>query len=604
MQTSSFVHIQKLTVLKLHRLNFEMGRIRLKTQRRTLNFTTAIAVPLMVILFGYVLMRMVATIDPARTHAITNVEVKLIDTATGRTTPAMVCITNVDDGTIRLPPDGRVCANEVTLQDYGIEEFLKGIQFEPDRNWIGPIRRTLGNGRDYVYESRPSLPYWKEPVMYQTSGNFSIELPEGRWRIAVAHGMEYVPVVEEFRTHGDGSFDKTIGLERWIDLPRRGWYSGDVHVHHPSLTEAHREYLLHYAMAEDLHVANLLEMSHHEKLPQGTEFKQKGFGKKFRTNRGDYWLVSGQEGPRSTFGHIIGLNIDHLVHDVDSYDFYDLAFRELHSKEEAVVGYAHFAYMGTWDKEISRGFPWYIITKEVDFVELLQIGLINPSDYHDYLNLGFKLTAAAGSDVPYTSTLGEVRTFVYTGSSPLDIDLWFANLKKGHTFVSNGPALEFTVDGKIPGSEIEIEAGTTAKVVAKVLGHPKVGLPVSLTVTGNDGVLKEITSERKQEKLFFELELPIEKSQWLVASAVCDNDAVAHTSPIYIIVDGRSYWCSKRGPRLIEKQLNIINAIEKEFIGQTDARSRGIIERLQKAKNFYAELEDEMERWRRISASQ
>ena len=53
--------------------------------------------------------------------------------------------------------------------------------------------------RSYVYESGPSLPYWREPVMYQVPGDFSIRLPTGRWRIAVEHGNELLsPLVGLF----------------------------------------------------------------------------------------------------------------------------------------------------------------------------------------------------------------------------------------------------------------------------------------------------------------------------------------------------------------------------------------------------------------------
>jgi len=103
-------------------------------------------------------------------------------------------------------------------------------------------------------------------------------------------------------------------VERWVDLPAQGWWSGDVHLHHPSSEPAQREYLVQYALAGDVHVVNLLEMGHHT----GTEFVQAGFGRKFRVRRGDFALVSGQEDPRSTFGHIIGLNLQAMVCDTST----------------------------------------------------------------------------------------------------------------------------------------------------------------------------------------------------------------------------------------------------------------------------------------------
>jgi hypothetical protein len=442
------------------------------------------------------------------------------------------------------------------------------------------------NDRSYVYEERPSIPYWKEPVIYQTSGDFLIDLPAGRWRIAAGHGMEYVPVQEELEVPGHGATEKTLVLKRWIDLPARGWWSGDVHVHHPSYDPAQREFLVQYALAEDVHVVNLLEMGHHT----GTEFSQAGFGNKFRVQRGNFALVSGQEDPRSTFGHIIGLNLQTMVRDTATYDFYDITFRGIHAQNDALVGFAHFAWNGC---DLPRGFPWFVTTGEIDFIELLQFGLLNRLDYAEYLNLGFRLTAAAGSDIPWGSTLGEVRTYVHTGDK-FDVDNWFRNFKAGHTFVSNGPALEFSVDGEMPGTELTRSPGARVKIRARAVGQAPIGLPIVLRVEGPAGAVKESTSNQVESELSLEVEHRVETSQWLMASVVCDNNAVAHTTPVYVVVNGQPTWASRQGPHIIEKQLAAIANLESEFAKGDDPRSVGIRERLGKAKVFYADLRGKM----------
>ena len=43
-----------------------------------------------------------------------------------------------------------------------------------------PWARATTTDRSYVYELRPSLPYWTEPVMYQVLGDFDIDLPAGQ----------------------------------------------------------------------------------------------------------------------------------------------------------------------------------------------------------------------------------------------------------------------------------------------------------------------------------------------------------------------------------------------------------------------------------------
>ena len=117
--------------------------------------------------------------QPANT---TRVHFRLVDALTRKTTPAMACITDANSSEVRLPPDGRVCAKPSTVQ-----QFVSGIKFNPDRNWIGPVRKMQGKGdnndRSFVYKDRPSIPYWKEPMIYQTSGDFLIDLrrPVADW---------------------------------------------------------------------------------------------------------------------------------------------------------------------------------------------------------------------------------------------------------------------------------------------------------------------------------------------------------------------------------------------------------------------------------------
>ena len=522
-----------------------------------------------------------------------NVElhIRLIDSANGTVTPAMVCISNSKGAKfheIRLPPDGKI------LEEVSRRELLsQGVRFSSDHNWIGPARTMLGDGdgihRSSSYRSAPAIPYWHDPVMYQTSGDFTIQLPPGSWRIAADHGVEHLPEVKEVVVTGKERqpIEVEIHFERWVDMPKRGWWSGDVHVHHTTAEQSHREYLWHFAKAVDLHVVNTLAMGHHG----GVEFPQKGFGKQFRTVRDTYALISGQEDPRSTFGHIIGLNLREMVRDLDTYDFYDLVFQDIHRQENASVGYAHFAWNGC---DLPRGFPWYVTTEQLDFVELMQYGRMNPPDYYDYLNLGFSLTAAAGSDFPWGSVLGEVRTYVYTGPK-FDVDAWFQAFEHGHTFITNGPMLELMVEGQLPGSSIEKEVGEKITITGKVLGHHVIGIPEFLTLIGNDGVLESIKNPTGEPNLEFQIEMNISQSRWLLLSTRCTNGALAMTTPVYVIVNGRPHWCPERGPEIVARQLKVIREIESEFKDDYSPKGRGIQLRLAEARQYYRKLIQQMQ---------
>ena len=49
---------------------------------------------------------------------------------------------------------------------------------------------------------------------------------------------------------------------------------------------------------------------------------------------------------------------------------------------------------------------------KVDFVEIMQFNSIHPQDWYRFLNIGFRLPAAGGSDWPYMALPGSVRTYV------------------------------------------------------------------------------------------------------------------------------------------------------------------------------------------------
>ncbi|MEO6949970.1 MAG: CehA/McbA family metallohydrolase, partial [Ginsengibacter sp.] len=363
----------------------------------------------------------------------------------------------------------------------------------------------------------------------------------------------------------------------------------DVHVHHPTNKPEYKEYLLHLGKAEDVHIINMLEMGHHF----GIDFEVDGFGTEFRKCLENYCLISGQEDPRSELGHIIGLNISKLVRDTSNYYYYDLVFEKLHLQPGALVGYAHFAWKG-----FDQGFPWQITTNEIDFVELLQALRLNTADYYDYLNLGFKITAAAGSDFPWASTIGDVRTFVYTGKK-FSIDNWFAALKAGNTYVSNGPAIFFKAGGKMPGTIMNLK-GTKIreKLHVTALSNPAIGIIDRVAIYNNEGLVIEADNPQKLDSVSIDFTHTITESQWIAAVVYCNNGAVAHTTPVYLVMNGQPTYSKKKAPKIIEKQIAFIEKMRKsESIWLLKKEpDKGILERLDKANLFYVKLLEDIKK--------
>ena len=81
---------------------------------------------------------------------------------------------------------------------------------------------------------------------------------QGRYQLVLSKGPEYLQQRHEIALGADGHVE-VFRLERWIDMPARGWYSADGHIH---LRRSPREnpHILNWIAAEDLQVGALLQM--------------------------------------------------------------------------------------------------------------------------------------------------------------------------------------------------------------------------------------------------------------------------------------------------------------------------------------------------------
>jgi hypothetical protein len=339
-------------------------------------------------------------------------QVEIRDHVSKEIVPAMVCVTSLSDNKWRTPPDGKIIPPFTSTR-----EFYDGFySWKPGD--IGPVRVTSGNYhnneiRSGVYAGESAYPFWQEPATYFVSKPFTMQLPAGKWRLAIARGLEFLPLFEEFDIAPGKTLVRRFYLRRWVDMPKQGWYSGDDHVHMVRMTPDQNEFLMTWARAEDVHVLNTLRMGDMQKV----YFEQMGFGKKSRFPREDYVLVSGQEDPRMEIheqGHAIALNIQEPVRDLARYHLYDVVFDSVHA-QGGLAGYAHFAWAAAYSRSHKEGVYaiWdatiNVPRGKVDFLEILQFRQLGLDDWYDFLNLGYKLTASAGSDLPWGNTLGEVR---------------------------------------------------------------------------------------------------------------------------------------------------------------------------------------------------
>ncbi len=503
----------------------------------------------------------------------------------GKPCPAMVRITSKATGRDRKP------SNAVDLTG----------QFDGNGNNSGHRPANI--------PGRQGGQWWCVP------GPLDMTLPPGEYDIAIRRGVEHTPVFESFTVQSRQVTEKTYRPKRWIDMRTLGWYSGDDHVHGQILSDSDAARLMAWLQAEDIHLGNIVKMGDITR----TYFEQRGFGKDYRVIDGDYVLSPGQECPRTHeyIGHTISMNTTSMVRDTDQYYLYDYVADTVHG-QGGLWGYAH---VNSGMFHVHRDMSVNIPKGKCDFVEVLQFGSLGTGLWYEFLDLGFKVTASSGSDVPWGGTIGEVRLYGYTGKkASFSADDWFEAVRKGRTFVTNGPMLEFTVNDALPGDEIVVKDNAKLHVRVKAMGQPEFSQLESVKVVKFGQDLKAAKPAKEGDnEITLEFDIEAENGFWLAAVAKATNGCHAHTTPIYVRREGLRWWKFDEVDQLIDKRLKSLQQIERlvaEANSKDEATKQGIqevrqlvlqgpelLKRVEAARKIYEELKQTAEKEKGLRAS-
>jgi hypothetical protein len=388
-------------------------------------------------------------------------------------------------------------------------------------------------------------------VYWINEGAFEMTLPPGRYEVRVHKGPEFNVAAETVEVRGGELTACTPHLARWINMPELGWYSGDDHVHGEMLDSEDVRRVLAFTLASDTHVVNLLEMGNDRR----TFYEQRGFGEAFRVQSGNHVLVPGHEDPRYQFGHAIGLNMTARVRDLRFYSLNDL-WAEAIREQGGLYGHAHVGHKAF---DIVRDMTMMIPRGKSDFSTIMQ-GILGTELYYDFLDLGYQHAASAGTDTPYGAGIGSVRVYCHTGTAELDVDAWFDALVAGRSFVTQGPMLLLEVDGQMPGATLRVEKDSSVRARVVGRGMPGGFAPAEITLVMNSREVARVRSE--EEEAVLEADVAVGGGGWLVATLKDAHGALAHTSPVYLEVEGLRHWNYERVPELIAARRATLDEIE------------------------------------------
>lgn len=417
---------------------------------------------------------------------------------------------------------------------------------------------------------------------FYVNGQFEMELPPGSYRLELAKGNEYLEQVHELEIKPGARLSPQYRLSRWVNMAARGWYSVDGHIH---LQRSERENPLiqTWIAAEDIHIGAMLQVDDF----WAVYYHQYAHGAEGVHQHGGRMLTSGQEAPRTPeIGHTIALGANEFVRNRQHYYRYDHAFDEVH-RHEGLTGYAHqgVTFHGY------RGMALDVLRRKVDFLEVMQFcaegGPLLLEHYYHFLDLGFRLTATGGSDFPFCGKsprfgvegprvprIGNARFYVHLGEEPISFEAFRRALRKGHTFASSGPVVQLTVNGKMPGETLDVPEGSRVTVRAEALGHADQVPLANLEIVGHGRVLRRVSAEeagQSTDRLILEMELPVEKGLWIAARCSGGPLQMAHTTPVYVTVDGGTFANLATLNENLDKCEQYLRELEQEIATAPDA---------------------------------
>lgn len=507
-------------------------------------------------------------------HAQNNptLSVTIQDAETGNQTPVRIKLTDWQGRHTDLPDDAIAVM-------YGRDDISEGYGFQPDS-------------------------------AFYADGTFSLDLQPDVYDLTITKGNEYLAQNHSLDLTA-GSLDTTIVMERWINMPERGWYSSDDHIH---MRRSPREnpLLLRWIAAEDIHVGHLLQMGDYHAM----YYAQYAFGEEglYHEHEGELHshniLSSGQEDPRThEIGHTISLFADSLVRKTSQYYYYDRVADKIHQLN-GLFGYAHqgVTFHGY------RGMTLDVFDDKVDFMEILQTcidgGPLETEHYYNFLNLGFPITATAGSDFPWCgysryedeessrewdAQIGNVRFYTYTGDD-YSFENWKSGVRKGRTFVSNGPILDLKINDQLPGSVIDLREGDEIEISVTAYGHEEQVPLELLQLIGHSNILDSISSGKSsgdKEELTLQKTINVQKGIWIAARVKAGPLQYAHTTPIYIRVNGGGFHDEERlqenldkAESYLDKLSEVLNDQDKTVASNEAWRYKDVLfERINETRN-------------------
>jgi TolB protein len=485
---------------------------------------------------------------------------------------------------------------------------------ERGRETEARVYHTASDGKPYTpadaYERLSAL----ERHLFHARGKYSTEAPPGPFRIEVTKGFEYAVSRQDVDIKAGQTTSVTVQLKRLVNLKVKGWYSGSNHVHMNYAGNLHNtpENVMMMNAAEDadmisLQIANkdnrVLDYQHYtpgqDQHPLSTKTRVMHVGQEYRP---------------PFYGHVSLFNLrEHLISPfVTGYEGTGVEslypsntdiFR--YAKEQGGIGAYVHPYYGDADP-ISAGlgtaktFPVDVALGAVSYHELWSQSAGNaPLDvWYKILNNGFRVPVTGGEDsissLHRVELVASVRGYFNLGAAPLTWPNWMKAMLAGRGFVTNGPLIELTANGKVmPGEEIALPAGggsvTFQATVTSLAPLTRVEL------VSNGVVVHGIDVPAGQSSITFSYTAQVTKSAWFSLRAagaastfpVENTRPLAVTNPVYVIAGGQPIR-DKASADYFVRWIDVLTGMAEKHPGwRSDKERAHVLGQFKEARDIY-----------------
>jgi len=491
------------------------------------------------------------------------------------------------------------------------------VESEGGAPTIGRIRVTDEEGRyrplleaDYGLVLRPR----RDPARWSyASGNFRLRAPAGKIRISIRRGMEYLPIDEELELEAGRTLRRTFALERWAHMEREGWHSGDTHIHMLDPPSA-----LFEMRAEDLRVGHILVLEHMGKIYSQEHFR----GELDPISDPRHLVYYNQEYRNQTLGHVSLLSLKKLVEPISTgglavpettvYRYSYLrpsrkgfprsgqdgwpdalvldAMRETH-RQGGLVNWAHL-------RPAQLEFPVDMVFGEIDTADILTHTRLPQTLklWYHLLNCGFRLPATAGTDrIGPEEPVGHQRVYVKL-DGPLTYPAWMEGLRQGRSFVTNGPMVSLSVNGRGPGETLTLDKRKVLRIQARARSLRPFE---RLEIVVNGKVAAGVPAQDEGRRAELSLDYPADRSLWIAArcmggspeeTSIWTHPLFAHANPVYIDFPGRDLAEPESGCYLLDFLKPLEKWAREESWFENQQRKDEALATIRKGMDFYRRL--------------